>query len=68
MLHSSRKTLHPNRSTVREKPVQIVQRNGKIKNMDREAFEKQTKFFIETQIVPAMDELNATMPLSSWSA
>jgi hypothetical protein len=42
--------------------------NGKIKDMDREAFEKHTKFFIETQIVPAMDELNATMndPARPW--
>ena len=42
--------------------------NSKIKDMDREAFEKHTKFFIETQIVPAMDELNATMndPARPW--
>jgi hypothetical protein len=42
--------------------------NGKIKDMDRETFEKHTKFFIETQIVPTMDELNATMndPARPW--
>lgn len=42
--------------------------NGKIKNMDRAEFEKHTKFFIETQIVPAMDELNTTLndPARAW--
>jgi hypothetical protein len=42
--------------------------NGKIKGMDREEFERHTKFFIETQIVPAMDELNVTMndPTRPW--
>lgn len=42
--------------------------NGKIKGMDREEFERHTKFFIETQIVPTMDELNVTMndPARPW--
>jgi hypothetical protein len=42
--------------------------NGKIKGMDRAEFEKHTKFFIETQIIPAMDELNITMndPARPW--
>jgi hypothetical protein len=42
--------------------------NGKIENMDREEFEKHTKFFIEAQIVPTMDELNTTMndPARPW--
>jgi hypothetical protein len=42
--------------------------NGKIKGMDREEFERHTKFFVETQIVPAMDELNTTMndPARPW--
>jgi hypothetical protein len=42
--------------------------NGKIKGMDREEFERHTKFFIETQIVPVMDELNTTMndPARPW--
>jgi hypothetical protein len=35
--------------------------NGKIKDLTYEDFEAKTKFFIETEIVPAMDELNATM-------
>jgi hypothetical protein len=36
--------------------------------MDRAEFERHTKFFIDTQIVPAMDELNATMndPARPW--
>ncbi|MFZ5712976.1 MAG: hypothetical protein ACOY3N_09065 [Bradyrhizobium sp.] len=42
--------------------------NGKIKGMDREEFEKQTQFFIQTQIVPAMDELDVTLndPARPW--
>jgi len=42
--------------------------NSKIKGMTRDDFEATTKFFIETQIVPAMDELNATMndPARPW--
>jgi hypothetical protein len=42
--------------------------NGKIKGMDRDEFERHTKFFIETEIVPSMDELNATMndPARPW--
>jgi hypothetical protein len=35
--------------------------NGKIKGLSREEFEAKTRFFVETQIVPAMDELNAAM-------
>jgi hypothetical protein len=42
--------------------------NGKIAGLTREEFEAKTKFFIDTQIVPAMDELNATMndPARPW--
>ncbi|QND70752.1 hypothetical protein [Tardiphaga robiniae] len=42
--------------------------NGKIKDLGRDEFERQTKFFIETQIVPAMDELNSVMndPARPW--
>jgi hypothetical protein len=42
--------------------------NSKIKGMDREEFDRQTRFFIDTQIVPAMDELNAAMndPARPW--
>jgi hypothetical protein len=42
--------------------------NDKIKDLTYEAFEAKTKFFIETEIVPAMDELNATMndPARPW--
>lgn len=42
--------------------------SAKVKDLDREAFEKRTKFFVETQIVPAMDELNVTMndPARPW--
>ena len=42
--------------------------NGKIKDLTYEDFEAKTKFFIETEIVPAMDELNATMndPARPW--
>ncbi|WP_271577963.1 hypothetical protein [Bradyrhizobium sp. CCBAU 11361] len=42
--------------------------NGKIKGMDADEFERQTKFFIDTQIVPAMDELNVAMndPARPW--
>jgi hypothetical protein len=42
--------------------------NGKIKDLTREDFETQTKFFIETEIIPAIDELNATMndPARPW--
>jgi hypothetical protein len=35
--------------------------NAKIKDLTREDFEAKTRFFIETQIVPTMDELNAVM-------
>jgi hypothetical protein len=42
--------------------------NSKIKDITPEEFEAKTKFFIETQIVPSMDELNATMndPARPW--
>jgi len=42
--------------------------NSKIKNITLEEFETKTKFFIDTQIIPAMDELNATMndPARPW--
>lgn len=42
--------------------------NGKIKDLTVEDFEAKTRFFVETQIVPAMDELNATMndPARPW--
>jgi hypothetical protein len=42
--------------------------NGRIKDLTREDFETHTKFFIETEIVPAMDELNTTMndPARPW--
>jgi hypothetical protein len=42
--------------------------NSKIKDITSEEFEAKTKFFIETQIVPSMDELNATMndPARPW--
>jgi hypothetical protein len=42
--------------------------NSKIKDLSPEEFETKTKFFIETQIVPSMDELNATMtdPARPW--
>jgi hypothetical protein len=42
--------------------------NDKIKDLTREDFEAQTKFFIETEIVPAMGELDATMndPARPW--
>jgi hypothetical protein len=42
--------------------------NSKIKDITPEEFETKTKFFIETQIVPSMDELNATMndPARPW--
>jgi hypothetical protein len=42
--------------------------NGKVKGLTREDFEAKTKFFIETEIIPSMDELNATMndPARPW--
>jgi hypothetical protein len=42
--------------------------NSKIKDITSEEFEAKTRFFIETQIVPSMDELNATMndPARPW--
>jgi hypothetical protein len=42
--------------------------NGKIKGLSAEDFQAKTKFFIETEIVPAMDELNVTMndPARPW--
>lgn len=42
--------------------------NGKIKGMTLEDFERHTKFFIDTEIVPSMDELNVTMndPARPW--
>jgi hypothetical protein len=42
--------------------------NSKIKDITLEEFEAKTKFFIETQIIPSMDELNATMndPARPW--
>jgi hypothetical protein len=42
--------------------------NSKIRDITSEEFEAKTKFFIETQIVPSMDELNATMndPARPW--
>jgi hypothetical protein len=42
--------------------------NGKIKDLTREEFEAKTKFFIETEIVPTIDELNAVMndPARPW--
>jgi hypothetical protein len=42
--------------------------NNKIKSVTLEEFEAKTKFFIETQIVPSMDELNAVMndPARPW--
>src|SRR5262249_25421067 len=35
--------------------------NSKINDVSREELEAKTKFFVQTQIVPSMDELNATM-------
>jgi hypothetical protein len=42
--------------------------NSKIKDVSPEEFETKTKFFIETQIIPSMDELNTTMndPARPW--
>jgi hypothetical protein len=42
--------------------------NGKIKGMTREDFERHTKFFIDTEIVPSMDDLNVAMndPARPW--
>ena len=42
--------------------------NGKIRGLSRADFEAQTKFFIQTEIVPSMDELNAVMndPARPW--
>jgi hypothetical protein len=42
--------------------------NNKIKDVSPEEFEAKTKFFVDTQIIPAMDELNATMndPARPW--
>jgi hypothetical protein len=42
--------------------------NNKIKDISWAEFEAKTKFFIETQIVPSMDELNSTMndPARPW--
>jgi len=42
--------------------------NGKIKDLTPKDFEAKTRFFIETQIVPAMDELNVMMndPARAW--
>ena len=42
--------------------------NNKIKDISWAEFEAKTKFFVETQIVPSMDELNATMndPARPW--
>jgi hypothetical protein len=42
--------------------------NNKIKDVSWEEFEAKTKFFVETQIAPSMDELNATMndPARPW--
>ena len=42
--------------------------NNKIKDISWAEFEAKTKFFIDTQITPSMDELNATMndPARPW--
>jgi hypothetical protein len=42
--------------------------NGKIGGLSQEDFEHKTRFFIETQIVPAMDDLRITMndPARPW--
>jgi hypothetical protein len=42
--------------------------NSKIKDISSEEFQAKTKFFIDTQIIPSMDELNATMndPARPW--
>jgi len=42
--------------------------NGKIKDLSPEEFEKETRFFIDTQIVPTLDALNEAMnaPARSW--
>jgi hypothetical protein len=42
--------------------------NSKIKGLTMEELEAKTRFFVETQIVPPMDELNATMndPARPW--
>jgi hypothetical protein len=42
--------------------------NGKVNGLTRKDFEAKTKFFIETEIIPSMDELNATMndPARPW--
>jgi hypothetical protein len=42
--------------------------NDKIRDVTPEEFEAKTRFFIETHIVPVMDELNATMndPARPW--
>lgn len=42
--------------------------NDKIKGLNREDFEAKTRFFIETEIVPSIDELNVTMndPARPW--
>jgi hypothetical protein len=42
--------------------------NGKLGGLSREDFEHKTRFFIETQIVPAMDDLRLAMndPARPW--
>ncbi len=42
--------------------------NGKINGLSFEDFEHKTRFFIETQIVPAMDDLRMTLndPARPW--
>jgi hypothetical protein len=42
--------------------------NGKIKDLTPKDLEAKTRFFIETQIVPAIDELNVMMndPARPW--
>ncbi|HXW30161.1 MAG TPA: hypothetical protein VEK55_12430 [Xanthobacteraceae bacterium] len=42
--------------------------NSKIKGLSAEDFRAKTQFFVETEIVPTMDELNATMndPARPW--
>jgi len=42
--------------------------NGKIKDISPDEFEAKTKFFVDTEIVPPLDELNATMndPARPW--
>ena len=59
------------RTFARVSPIDVANAadlNAQIKGLTRKDFEEKTKFFIETKIVPAMDELNAAMndPAHPW--